>query len=140
MAILTAESSSGKGGKTAKEMWHFALRTIFVYTSKGTLTGLEILRPTALLPLWERARLYRPRSGLNPWTLSPIASSLTTRSPKTIQILETPVLFMHCSIEKSYLEIPLIFIFFLMKTVMRWNFNRFLCLYPFVSDLFLHMP
>jgi hypothetical protein len=57
---------------------------------------LHAVGPTALLPLRRKAccgfitlKIHRPWPGLNPRTLGPVASTLTTRPPRVSRLIRT---------------------------------------------------
>jgi hypothetical protein len=89
LGILPAEPTSSKAGQLVKEMINLALvsRPIFVHTSKDSLTCSKMLRHGADGFTSSEGRrvddFYRPRQGLNPLTLGPMASTITITPPRT---------------------------------------------------------
>jgi hypothetical protein len=81
-----------KQEEMTKEMFDFAIQYLF-HTSKGSLTCRRILRHEAdgitsppkevVLLTLSLLDIHRPLPCLNPRTSSPMASTLTTRPPKT---------------------------------------------------------
>jgi hypothetical protein len=85
----TSNHLSSKQDKVGKGNDKFDLRNIFVHTSKWFLTCRKILRhgahgftstPKERVPL----KIHRPRLGLNPQTLGPMASSLAITPPRRL--------------------------------------------------------
>jgi hypothetical protein len=93
-AILLAESSSSKQEELAKGMMNFALRSIFVYTSQVIFKCRKMLRHAAsgfapplkkiVMRIFIALKNQSPRPGLNPRTLSPLASMLTITTPSRL--------------------------------------------------------
>jgi hypothetical protein len=91
--ILPALSYSIKSGGNGERNDEFCLTKYLFRSSKGFLTCRKVLRhgPTALLPLRRKAcygvlsplKIHRHRPGLNSRTSGSVASSLTTRPPRT---------------------------------------------------------
>jgi hypothetical protein len=80
------QSSCSKAGGTGEGNYEFGRTKSLCSYSKGSLTNRIILLPLRrkaccgfLLPL----KLHRPRPGLNPRTLRPMASTLTVAPPRT---------------------------------------------------------
>jgi hypothetical protein len=75
-------------GDLRQETWvrnggfEFSLRNIFIHARKVLLHAVNLRRKWCsgfLSPL----KIHRPRSGSNPRTLGPVASTLTTSPPRT---------------------------------------------------------
>jgi hypothetical protein len=89
---FTSESPSSKGRGSGEGNYEFFVTKYVFHAWKGCQHDVKSyeMGPTALLPLrrmtccvflWQ-LKIHRPRPGMNPRTLGPIASMLTTRPPR----------------------------------------------------------